>query len=355
MKVKSLKIEYFKRFRQRPISFTDPETGLAKDLVVLLGNNGTGKSTVLQAIAATLGTAVRRLERPGDLKWPGFELQLVGSAWQLPAKVDVEVEFSDAELQATQEFFAKVPQLRERSDAVAPAGEPLVVVTLSEGAVRAGSRAEYFQFRGREYAKQIVKLVPEGREVFRKVGTVFWYTEHRTATSLTAEQENGREVHYDENLLRRRLADLMQFHQRVKRGEYTLRPGQRDLFEDIERAYRTVFPTRRFEGPVPRSDIDQVMEEPWFYLYDGSRQYEVSEMSGGERAIFPILFDFANWNIHNSIVLIDELELHLHPPMQQGLLRALRSLGENNQFILTTHSDAIEDVVPPSAICRLEE
>ena len=33
--------------------------------------------------------------------------------------------------------------------------------------------------------------------------------------------------------------------------------------------------------------------------------------------------DFANWNIHNSVILIDEIELHLHPPMQQALLRTL--------------------------------
>jgi predicted ATP-dependent endonuclease of OLD family len=51
-------------------------------------------------------------------------------------------------------------------------------------------------------------------------------------------------------------------------------------------------------------------------------------MSGGERAVFPMLMDFASWNIHNSVILIDEIELHLHPPMQQALLRALPKLGK---------------------------
>jgi len=66
-----------------------------------------------------------------------------------------------------------------------------------------------------------------------------------------------------------------------------------------------------------------------------------------------MLFDFANWSIHNSIVLIDELELHLHPPLQQGLLKALRNLGNNNQFIVTTHSDAVTQIVPDESIRRL--
>jgi predicted ATP-binding protein involved in virulence len=38
---------------------------------------------------------------------------------------------------------------------------------------------------------------------------------------------------------------------------------------------------------------------------------------------------------HYSVILIDEIELHLHPPMQQTLLRALPKLGKNNQFIIT--------------------
>ena len=77
-------------------------------------------------------------------------------------------------------------------------------------------------------------------------------------------------------------------------------------------------------------------------------------MSGGKRAIFPILMDFVNWNINNSVILIDEIELHLHPPMQQTFLRALPKLGTNNQFIITTHSDHIEQLVPNDSIIRLE-
>jgi predicted ATP-dependent endonuclease of OLD family len=46
--------------------------------------------------------------------------------------------------------------------------------------------------------------------------------------------------------------------------------------------------------------------------------------------------------------------LHLHPPLQQALLRALPKLGKNNQFIITTHSDYIEQLVPEAHIFRVE-
>jgi len=38
---------------------------------------------------------------------------------------------------------------------------------------------------------------------------------------------------------------------------------------------------------------------------------KLSEMSAGERAIFPILMDFARYNSNNSIIIIDEIELLL--------------------------------------------
>ena len=61
MKIQSLQLEYFKKFRQQDFDFTDSETGLAKDLIVILGMNGFGKTSILQAIAATLGTESRKI------------------------------------------------------------------------------------------------------------------------------------------------------------------------------------------------------------------------------------------------------------------------------------------------------
>jgi len=354
MKIQKLCLRNFKRFHKLDLDFRDPETGFAEDLIVLVGQNGSGKSSILQAVAAMLGAATGRLSGPAELEWPGFDLSLADVAWARPISIEVDVEFSQDEIEATRKYFTRT-DMGQDQDKLPPGQSPVVTLRYNpgEGRVEAPTSAEFFQFHGRLYARMILKYAHEGARLFERVGDVFWYTEHRTTNSLTPVESNGQIITYDMNLLRRRMSDLFNFHERVQRGKYALRPGQRDLFTDIERAYQTVFPGHRFEGPVPRTEMEEILAEPWFYLFDGNHQYELGEMSGGERAIFPMIFDFANWGIHNSVILIDELELHLHPPLQQGLLRALRALGNNNQFIVTTHSDAVTSIVPEESIHRL--
>jgi AAA15 family ATPase/GTPase len=102
MKVQSIHLKHFKRFREQSFDFTDPETGLAKKLFVRVGKNCAGKTSLFQAIAAVLGNATGRLEKLSDLNWPGFDLELANSNWQLPTEIKVDVEFSPAEITATQ-------------------------------------------------------------------------------------------------------------------------------------------------------------------------------------------------------------------------------------------------------------
>lgn len=349
MKVRSLELNYFKKFRHKVFDFTEKETGLTKDLIVLIGENGSGKSTILQVIAFLLGYATKQLGDVSLLDWPGFNLELADKSWQLPGNVKLEIEFSEDEISATRDFSKKVPGLTHSSDFCLPGESKIVTLSWENGTCMIGkTAAEKFQFLGREYAKQIYRFIPEGAEIFKRVGGVFWYTEYRNATSLIPLDDNGATPSL--NALRQRLIDLYYYHEKIQRGEIHLRAGQRDLYDALEKAYQYVFPNRRLEGALPQTEVGQGLKEPRFYLYDGQKQYELSEMSGGERAIFPLIFDFANWEIHNSVILIDELELHLHPPMQQGLLRALQKLGKNNQFIITTHSEAVEAIVPKEAL-----
>ncbi|MGT4674973.1 retron Ec78 anti-phage system effector ATPase PtuA [Aeromonas caviae] len=87
----------------------------------------------------------------------------------------------------------------------------------------------------------------------------------------------------------------------------------------------------------------------------------LSQLSDGQRVLLGLVSDLArrlvmlNPNIENplegqGIVLIDEVELHLHPAWQQGIVLALRNTFPNIQFILTTHSPQILSTVDKKCI-----
>jgi predicted ATP-binding protein involved in virulence len=55
-----------------------------------------------------------------------------------------------------------------------------------------------------------------------------------------------------------------------------------------------------------------------------------------------------------AIVLIDEVDLHLHPKWQQRLLIDLMAIFPNTQFIVTTHSPQVLTTIKPDHIILLE-
>jgi predicted ATPase len=150
------------------------------------------------------------------------------------------------------------------------------------------------------------------------------------------------------NSIRTFLASAYSFHIAVSEKKKELAKGEFDFYEKLSTLYSAVFTDRKFVGSSPRFDVFENSPTPDFFLSDGHNQYELSEMSAGERAIFPILMDFARYSINNSIIIIDEIELHLHTPLQQAFVRALPLLGQNNQFILTTHSDTVTNMFDES-------
>ena len=84
------------------------------------------------------------------------------------------------------------------------------------------------------------------------------------------------------------------------------------------------------------------------YFADGSRR-RWDELPAGYERLYNIVFDIAyrSYILNGSeydpqgIVLIDELDLHLHPSMEQDVLQRLTSTFEHIQFIVSTHSPLV--------------
>jgi hypothetical protein len=58
---------------------------------------------------------------------------------------------------------------------------------------------------------------------------------------------------------------------------------------------------------------------------------------------------------HPAVVIIDEIELHLHPGLQRTILPTLRRVFPNTQFIVTTHSPQVLSSVHARSVRLLEK
>ena len=92
----------------------------------------------------------------------------------------------------------------------------------------------------------------------------------------------------------------------------------------------------------------------------------VNQLSDGEKCLLAMVGDLArrlaitNPGLDNplqgaGIVLIDEIELHLHPQWQRGVIPRLTSTFPNCQFIVSTHSPQIVSDVEPESVYILQQ
>lgn len=341
MQIKSITLKNYKRFREpKTFSFTD-STGAINEKTLIVGNNGTGKSSVLQAIVCLIASAVRDKFTPDKLDWPGFEYRQIPNG-NLPLSIEAEIVFTKEELSTIQSYAKRLSDIGF-SIKTQPGNFEKVTLALDydRKKVFAKENASAFQqMHGYQFAKQLAKHTPNKSSLFERVGNIYWYNEQRNAFNLSFMLDDEKQ---QLDFIRRFLASAYAYHLDVTRSENPrpIREGEFDFYAKLESLFRKVFPDRRFEGVAPRFDIYERAHAPDFFLHDGKNGYELASMSAGERAVFPILMDFARWNINHSIIIIDEIELHLHPPLQQALIRVLTQLGENNQFIFTSHSNSV--------------
>lgn len=91
------------------------------------------------------------------------------------------------------------------------------------------------------------------------------------------------------------------------------------------------------------------------YKYTTSSTYSTFNTASGEDVLSVILTDILR-TPNNSLILIDEIEVGLHPKIQRRLMDVLYMISdeEHKQFILTTHSYAILSSVPQDSRLFIE-
>ena len=121
-------------------------------------------------------------------------------------------------------------------------------------------------------------------------------------------------------------------------GRQTL-TGRELLSETLQELFRRFFPGKEFQG-VTANDQGEL---EFSVTVQGGNKHDINDLSSGEKEILFGYLRLRNNAQRQSIILLDEPELHLNPKLIQGLPQFYEKyVGEDleNQIWTVTHSDA---------------
>ncbi len=338
MRLRSAKIENFRAIR----SLTVP---LDHGLTVLHGNNANGKTSLLTAIAVGLGVIPTLLGRQGGISFKTTDHRKGNQEARIRLEVLNEPEGLWWErLQAgrggvslksnTRNVLSGTNGLRDYLKSLTEATEANQNPTIPVFAFYDTDRAVFdVPERKRNFQREFSRFDAYIDALARK-------TSFKALVAWFYAQEN---------------AELRQ--QRQKNSFEYRAPA----LEAVRRAITKVMP----EVSEPH------IEHPARFVVryrpkDGqSEKLYLEQLSGGYRIVLALVADLAlRMSLANphlddpldseAVVLIDEVELHLHPDWQQRVLGDLRRTFPNAQFIVSTHSPQVLTTIEPRHIIHLQ-
>jgi AAA domain, putative AbiEii toxin, Type IV TA system/TIR domain/AAA domain len=151
-------------------------------------------------------------------------------------------------------------------------------------------------------------------------------------------------VSYDRYSAAEAVTTLFDYNSPLQNPELVLRRQPVWLREQIGRKLVAILLLDQEEGELSYSEEGIDVSGPW-----GKKPLEV--LSDGYRSTTQWILDFISWLVYarrvtdpedlTGIVLIDELEQHLHPQWQREIISRLREHLPRVQFIVTSHSPLI--------------
>lgn len=295
MKIESFSIQNYKCIKDLAVDCRGAD-GEIKQWTVLLGENNTGKTNVLRALAQ-LAPAKMNFKREADSEFKD---------WYVP-------------LGLFEGFFSKVSS-------------------------QVGGREWGYDPKGEGYSEEPVDLHIYGYGVSR----------YPARTALSEREGNPTETLFNSN------ARLSDFQEWLLQLDYSQKSGSEKSQKRLEKMHDLVR-SDLFPGVTDFSFKKDGDDERVVVVFSAGKDGDVrfEELGFGYQTTLTWLTDFckrmfelypdAENPLHEeAVVLVDEIDLHLHPKWQRDLVPTLSKIFPKVQFIVTTHSphvlQSMEDV-----------
>ena len=346
MLLEKVSIRDFRGIENREIDFTD-SLGRVRSIAPIAGPNTSGKTSVLDAISLCLMSVTEMFDLPTITLSPAALVRRGASQ----AKVSCTIRFSQEEIDAVKDVVQKAglpyaDRIPDTKQVTVHWEYPDRTGKHRLGFYKCTPRDGWTLFKGRVVTQRNRHISGISRDRFRLNGGVFQIDQQRQGLAkrippverelmnasmderyldYSGEGNGPREFTDDPKIILVSLATRASFAQDQE-------ATQKQDFARLRELYATVCRPHTIKG-LYNTDTGLDME---FSGPDGV--YGFHGLSSGQQMILLLLLNFATKHIHRSIVMIDELELHLHPLWQDRLYQSLDKLGVENQIIFTTHS-----------------
>jgi predicted ATP-binding protein involved in virulence len=334
MMLKEIQLVNFRGIASMTMPFTTRTTAI-------LGVNGVGKSAVLDALAIALSNITERIAG-----------QAAKARDISPDDIKSDAAYARIQVTADLDIYASISQV---AAAEVGSDEPAEsrVHTLTTWAIARNS--------GR-------MLYSEANHQPTHLPLAVYYDVHRAVLDVPLRvkeklKNTPREAYHD--ALGHGGTDFRGFFAWFRDREDAENERIRDEPTYVDRDLQAV--RAAVEGFTQFTDL-RIRRKPSLRMtvIKNKTELNVLQLSDGEKCLLALVGDLArrlsllNTDKENpldgeGVVLIDEIDLHLHPKWQRSVVMSLERTFPNCQFIITTHSPQVVGELPPEAVLLLRD
>jgi len=331
IKIRKLKLKNFKAFDNFEIEFPEPEIEGDPDIMVIGSENGVGKTSILEAISLLFF-----FSEIMDILYPihhsrisgNFNNYFIRSGFKqsnIEAFLSVNRYYKDADLKLNLNTNGKT-KFDEKANTsfinnLSQSYHHKNFFSLLYGLTKVEIDKFYKILLGRSHYPLILpgiayfhsyRKVKEGsispNDLFKKNSNIF--------------------VNFKEKIVKSYFPKMGTEDKPQEQEE------QKKLFNNLLREFAEV----QYKTPVETSD--GTIDIP-VYPIDGRPPFNFDGLSSGQKEIVSMIYLIWQYARNNSIILIDEPELHLNSGWHRLFIHRLCKLMPDNQYIISTHSEDV--------------